>query len=123
MLAALKLITLFDYDLISVCETNLNESLEISDPLLKDDTFLAANHPGGASRVGVGLFYKSSLPVFHRQDLSFDESVVIELKFGRKIFFTVLYRSPASKFGSTEFALFLPNFKNLHSHATFFAGE
>ena len=122
---------LFDYDLISVCETNLNDSIEIPDPLLKDFNFISANHPGGGSRGGVGLFYKSSLPLIHRQDLSFDESIVVELKFGRKkIFFTVLYRSPASKSGSTEFGLFLSNFKNLHAQimtenpfATFFTGD
>ena len=49
--------------------------------------------------------------------MSFDECIVIELKFGRKkIFFTVLYRSPASKQGSPEFELFLSNFKNLHTN-------
>ena len=56
---------------------------------------------------GVGLFYKNTLPLKHRDDLSFDESIVVELKFGRKkIFFTVLYRSPASKHGSPEFERF-----------------
>ena len=40
---------------------------------------------------------KNSLPVVIRNDLSFEESIVAELKFGRKkIFFTILYRSPAS---------------------------
>ena len=76
--------TIFDYDLISVCKTNLNDSIEIPDPLLKDFTFISANHPSGNSRGGVGLFYKSCLPVIHRRDLAFDESIVIELKFGRK---------------------------------------
>ena len=30
---------------------------------------------------GVGLFYKICLSVIHRQDLSFDEAIVIELKY------------------------------------------
>ena len=123
--------TMFDYDLISLCEINLNDSIEIPDPLLKDYIFISANHPGNVSRDGVGLFYKDSLPVIHRKDLSFDECIVIELKFGRKkIFFTVLYRSPSSKHGSLEFERFLTNFKNLHSnimaespYATFFTGN
>ena len=122
---------IFDYDLISVCETNLNDSIEIPDPLLKDYNFISSNHPGNVSHGGVGLFYKDSLPVIHRRDLSFDECIVIELKFGRKkIFFTVLYRSPASKHGSPDFELFLSNFKNLHTNimaenpfATFFTGD
>ena len=63
--------------------------------------------------------------------MSFDEAIVLELKFGRKnIFFTVLYRSPASNHTSPEFRAFLLNFKNLHSKiqaenpfATFFTGD
>ena len=78
---------IFDYDLISVCETNLKDSIEIPDSLFMDYNFIHANHPGNVSHGGVGLFYKDSLPVIHRQDLSFDESIVIELKFGRKKYF------------------------------------
>ena len=108
--------TLFNYDLISICETSLNDSIEIPDPLLNDYTFLPANHPDNESHGGVGLFYKNSLPFQHRSDLSFDESIVGELKFGRKkIFFTVLYRTPSVKYGSTGFNDFLDNFKLLHS--------
>ena len=81
--------------------------------------------------VGWGFFYKNSLPVIVRNDLSFAESIVIEIKFGRKIiFFTVLYRSLASNHTSLEFQAFLSNFKKLHSHiqaenpfATSFAGD
>ena len=80
---------------------------------------------------GVGLFYKNSLPVNVRRDLSFNESIVVELKFGRKkIFFTVLYRSPSFNYTSTEFQTFLQNFKNLNTKiksenpsAMFFVGD
>ena len=34
---------------------------------------------------GVGLFYKNSLPIKIRNDLSFDESIVIELNLGSAI--------------------------------------
>ena len=75
--------------------------------------------------------FKNSLPVIVRNDLSFDESIVIELKFGRKkIFFIVLYRSPAFNHNSLEFQAFLSNFKSLHSKiqgekpfAMFFTGD
>ena len=109
--------SIFDYDLISVCETNLKDSTPLRDPLLNDYNFISANHPGNVAHGGVGLFYKSSLPVIHRQDLSFDECIVIELKFGRrkKIFFTVLYRSPSIKHDSPEFQIFLSNFRDLHT--------
>ena len=48
--------------------------------------------------------------------MSYDETIVLELNFGRRqICFTVLYRSPAFKFGSPKFEDFLTNFRNLHS--------
>ena len=66
-----------------------------------------------------------------RNDLSFDESIVIKLNFGRKkCFFTVLYRSPAFIHTSPEFKVFLSNFINLYSkiknenpYASFFTGD
>ena len=63
----------------------------------------------------MGLFYKNSLPVIIQNDLSFNESIVVELKFGqKKIFFTVLYQSPACDHTSPEFQAFLSNFENLY---------
>ena len=123
--------SLFNYDLISICETSLNDSVEIPDPLLNDYTFLVANHPDNVSHGGVGLFYKNSLPLKHRTDLSFEESIVVELNFGRKkIFFSVLYRSPSVKHNSPEFENFLSKFKTLQTniqsenpYATFYTGD
>ena len=88
--------SIFNYNLISICETRLNDSIELLVTLLNEYTLVAANNPANTRHGGVGLFYKSSLPVIVRNDLSFNESIVIELKFGRKkVFFTVLYRSAA----------------------------
>ena len=123
--------SLFNYDLISICETSLNDSIEIPDPLLDNYTFLPANHPDNVTHGGVGLFYKNTLPLKQRKDLSFDESIVVELKFGRKkIFFTVLYRTPSAKFNSPGFSEFLDNFKFLHTniqkenpYAVFYTGD
>ena len=123
--------TLFNYDLISICETSLNDSIEIPDPLLNNYTFIPANHPDNVAHGGVGLFYKNTLPIKHRDDLSFDESIVVELKFGRKkIFFTVLYRTPSVKANSPGFTEFLNNFKSLHldiqsenPYAIFYTGD
>ena len=107
--------SIFDYDLISICETSLKDSIEIPDPLLSEYKFIPANHPDNVSHGGVGLFFKNSLPVKHREDLSFEQSIVVELKFGRKkIFFTVLYRSPSHKRESPEFETFIRNFNNLY---------
>ena len=123
--------SLYSYDLISICETSLTDSLVPSVPELDGYTFEPANHPDNVSHGGVGLFYKNTLPIVVRQDLSFAESVVIELKFGRKkVFFTVLYRSPSFAQNSPEFHDFIENFRNLHSKinaenpfAMFFTGD
>ena len=124
--------SIYNYDLISICETSLNDSVELPETLLNDYTFVAANHLANTRHGGgVGLFYKKSLPAKIRDNFSFDESIVIELKFGRKkIFFTVLYRSPASNHTSPVFQTFLSNFENLYSNiqaenpfATFFTGD
>ena len=112
---------LFNYDLISICETSLNDSVELPETLINDYTFVSANNPANVRHGGVGLFFKNSLPVKVRNYLSFDESLAIELKFARKkICFTVVYRSPAFKHTSFKFQAFLSNFKNLHSK---FQGE
>ena len=121
----------YKYDLISICETSLNDSIELNDILLRDYTFIAANNPANTRHGGVGIFYKNSLPVIVRHELSFDESIVLELNFGRKkIFFTVLYRSPSFNHLSPEFSAFLINFENLYSQikaesplAMFFTGD
>ena len=77
---------------------------------------MPANNPANTRHGGVGLFYKNSLPVIARNDLTFNESVVVELKFGRKkVFFTVLYRSPAFDHNSPNFQDFLSNFRNLYA--------
>ena len=78
---------------------------------------MPANNPANNKHGGVGLFYKNSLPVIVRDDLSFDESIVVELKLDQNLFFfTVLYRTPAFNHNSPEFWDFLSNFENLYSN-------
>ena len=123
--------SIFNYDLISICETSLNDRVEFPETLLNGYTFVPANNPANNRHGGIGLFYKNSLPVIVRDDLSFDESIVVELKLGRKkIFFTVLYRTPAFNHNSPEFRDFLSNFEKLYSNiktenhfAVFFTGD
>ena len=69
--------SIFYYDLIHVCEINLNDSIELPETLLQDYTFVPANHPSNMKHGGVGLFYKNSLPVNVRHDLSFNDSIVV----------------------------------------------
>ena len=92
---------------------------------------MPVNNLTNTRRGGVGLFSRNSLPLIIRNDLSFGESIVVEVKFGRKkIFFTVLYRSPAIDHNSPNFQAFLSDFTNLYSNikaenpfATFFTGD
>ena len=123
--------SLFKYGLITICETGLNDSVELPEPLLNEYIFVPANNPANKRHGSVGIFYRNSLPIIVRNELSFDESIVIELKFCRKkIFFTVLYRSPANDHNSPVFQAFLSNFRNLYTKikaenpfTTFFTGD
>ena len=63
---------LFMYELISICETSLNDSVELPETLINDYTFVPANNPSNVRHGGVGLFFKNSLPVIVRDELSFD---------------------------------------------------
>ena len=50
--------TIFNYDLISICETSLNNCLVPKVPELKGYTFEPVNHASNMAHGGVGLFYK-----------------------------------------------------------------
>ena len=105
---------IIDYDIISLCETSLNDSLSVPDNILNGYLYHPCNHPSGEKKGGVGIFYKASLPLKIREDLSFPECIVTEMRFGRKkIFFTVLYRNPIIKAETPEFSEFITNFENL----------
>ena len=122
---------MFNYDIISLCETSLTSTNSPLVPELENYAYIPGNHPDDEPHGGVGLFHKNSLPVKVRQDLMFNESIVLELKFQRKkIFFTVIYRSPSFKHDSPQFQNFIQNLKSLHTsikdekpHAMFFTGD
>ena len=54
--------SIFNYGLISICETSLNDLVELPDTLLNDYTFVPANNFVNSRNGGVGLFYKNSRP-------------------------------------------------------------
>ena len=60
--------SIFDYDLISINEISLNDTVELPETLLDDYTFVHANNTANTRHVGVGLFYKKSLSVIVRND-------------------------------------------------------
>ena len=72
------------YDIISLCETRLSVNEVVPANILPGYHYHACNHPSGEKKGGVGIFCKDSLPIIIRDDLSFDECIVVELRFGRK---------------------------------------
>ena len=125
--------SIFNYHLISICEKSLNDSVKLPETLLNEYTFVPANNPANTRHGGVGLFYRNTLPIMVRNDsLSFDESIVIELKICRKkiFFYCFISKSCPIIIIPLNFEPFLSNFKNLHSNimaenpfATFFTGD
>ena len=126
--------SLYNYDIISLCETSLNDQVvlpDLNEYLNNEYTFISQNKPDNTRHGGVGLFYRNSLPLKIRNDLSFNESIVAELNYGRKkIFFTVVYRSPAFNYKSVEYSSFLSNLNELYAkiklekpYMTFFTGD
>ena len=49
--------SLFNYDIICLCETSLNETIDIPDKLLDNYIFIPCNSPSGKKQGGVGIFY------------------------------------------------------------------
>ena len=56
----------------------------LPETLLNEYTFVPANNPANTRHGRVGFFYRNTLPIMVQNDLSFDESIVVELKIGRK---------------------------------------
>ena len=120
-----------NYDIISLCETSLNDEAQIPNPLMEGYEFKHLNHPSGDKRGGVGIFYKETLPLTIKSDFNFDECLVCEIRLGnRKIFYSVIYRSPSNHASSPEFHKFLTNFEDLTKkirdekpYASFYVGD
>ena len=73
--------TIYKYDIISLCETSLSADITVPENALPGYLYHPLNNPTGEKNGGVGIFYKDSLPLRVRDDLSFDECLVTELKF------------------------------------------
>ena len=56
--------SIFNYDIISLCETSLNDEVVLPDPknyLNNEYSFIPANKPDNSRHGGVGLYYKNTL--------------------------------------------------------------
>ena len=106
--------SLFNYDIISLCETNLNATVDLPYNLLDGFKSIFSHHPSGNKRGDVALFYKDNLPLVERNDLSFNECIVTEIHIGRKkVFFA------NDKAGSPEFDRFRNDLENLYTKITY----
>ena len=118
---------MFNYDIISLCETNLNATIDLPSNLLDGFKSIFSHHRSGNKRGGVALCYKDNLSLVERKDSSFNECIVTEIHIG---IYTVVYRSPNDKAGSPEFDRFLNDLENLYTkikyenpYAMFFTGD
>ena len=102
----------YNYDVMSLCETLLNDDVEIPKTLIDGYNFVPLNHPSGNKRGGVGI-----LPLKIRKDFSFNECLVSEVMIGkRKVFYSVCYRSPSMKANTPEFENSLADFEKLYTN-------
>ena len=62
-----------NYDIISLCETSLNDEISVPENALPGYIYYPLNHPEGLRSGGVGIFYKCTLPLRIQDDLSFDK--------------------------------------------------
>ena len=55
--------TIFKYDIISLCETSLNDEVTVPENALPGYIYHPLNNPDGSKNGGVGIFYRYSLPL------------------------------------------------------------
>ena len=93
---------IYNYDIISLSETSLNEESEIPTPLMEGYKFEHLDHLSGDKHGGVGIFYKETLPLKIRNDLCFDECLVCEIHVDKKkdILLCYLQKSKYSRWES-----------------------
>ena len=81
----------YEYDKISLCETSLSDTVELPLQMLDNYTFISSNNQRNTKHGGVGIFYRNSLPIIVRNDLSFPESLVVEIGIGKKRYSFLLF--------------------------------
>ena len=79
--------SIFDYDVLSLCQTSLNDQTVLLKKLIENYEFVSCNNPSGNKHGGVGIFFKDSLPLEIRRDSSFDECLFAEIRLSRKKYF------------------------------------
>ena len=90
--------SIFQYDLIALSETNLNETVKYEDIII--DAFsteiFCSDHPSGDKQSGVCVYSKENIHIKRKNDIEIlQETVICEILLDcKKVFFVALYRSP-----------------------------
>ena len=93
-------------------------------------SLLRADHPNDIKRGGVCIYFKESLPLIRRKDLTnISDCLVTKINVNNeKCFFTCLYRSPSQSHDELErfcinFDLLLSNISNFHPTCSLVLGD
>ena len=103
-------IAVYKFDIICISETYLDTSITSDDGNLEilGYKLIRSDHPSNIKRGGVGIYYKSALPLRVLDIYYLQESICFELKIGDKLCnFISLYRSPSQS--QDEFEKFSEN--------------
>ena len=125
-------ITSNNFDLVCLSETFLDSTIPNDDINIQINGYslLRADHPNDIKRGGVCIYFKESLPLIRRNDLTnIKDCLVTEINVNNeKCFFTCLYRSPSQSHDELErfcanFDLLLSNINDLHPTCSIALGD
>ena len=125
-------ITSNNFDLVCLSETFLDSTIPNDDVNIQINGYslLRADHPNNIKRGGVCIYFKESLPLIRRNDLTnIKDCIVTEINVNNeKCFFTCLYRSPSQSHDELErfcanFDLLLSNINDLHPTCSIVLGD
>ena len=125
-------ITSNNFDLVCLSETFLDSTIPNDDVNIQINAYslLRADHPNNIKRGGVCIYFKESLPLIRRNDLTnIKDCIVTEINVNNeKCFFTCLYRSPSQSHDELErfcanFDLLLSNINDLHPTCSIVLGD
>ena len=110
-----------NFDILCLSETFLDSAIDFNDENINIDGYsiLRADHLSNNKRGGVCIYFKQSLPLIRRDDLStMQEAIVTEISVKNETcFFTCFYRSPSQSHDEfenfcSELNLLLTNINN-----------
>ena len=99
-------ITTHNFNILCLSETFLDSTIDLNDENVNIDGYsiLRADHPSNNKRRGVCIYFKQTLPLIRRDDLStMQETIVTEISVENETcFLTCFYRSPSQSHDELE---------------------